>query len=328
MVKQVSKLFSIIIPIFNEEENLPILINEILEVMKDNKYSFEVILIDDGSRDRSWEVMEGLAQKHKELKLIGLKRNFGQTPAIMAGMEQASGEFLVMMDGDLQNDPADIPLLFSKIKEGFDIVSGWRKDRQDKAITRKVPSWVANWIIRKVSGVNLHDLGCSLKIYRRSVMQGIKLYGEMHRFIPIHAHWLGAKITEQVVNHRSRKHGQSKYGLERVMKVFLDIIFIKFFSSYIYRPIHFFGKLGIYSAILSIISFLGLLYHKFIIGTSFIRSPLILLTVLFIILSIMTILIGLLAEILVRILHEQRSFSGYVIEKKVNFTRSGQNSQN
>jgi glycosyltransferase involved in cell wall biosynthesis len=235
----------------------------------------------------------------------------------MAGIDHARGETIVIMDADLQNDPSDIPAMVEKLDEGFDIISGWRLNRKDKTFTRKIPSKAANFLIRLLSGVHVHDLGCSLKVYRADILKQIKLYGEMHRFIPIYAHMMGAKIGEVVVNHRKRNYGASKYGMERIIKVVLDIVFLKFFLGYISKPIHFFGRIGLYHLIISGLAFIGLLYHKFIIGTSFIRSPLLLLSAMFFILGEVIIFVGILAEILIRVFHEQRQYPGYIVDEVI-----------
>jgi glycosyltransferase involved in cell wall biosynthesis len=245
---------SFIIPCFNEVENLPRLLPELLRVIDENRLSAEIVIVDDGSKDGSFDVLREHAEHDPRLKVVRFRRNFGQTAAMVAGIDHAQGEILVLMDADLQNDPSDVPKLLEKIREGYDVVSGWRRDRKDKWLTRRVPSQIANWIISRISGVRLHDYGCTLKAYRRSALEGVNLYGEMHRFIPIYASWSGGKVTEMVVNHRPRVAGVSKYGLGRTFKVILDLVTVKFLGSYSTKPIYFFGGFGL---ILFLIGFGG-----------------------------------------------------------------------
>ena len=238
---------SILIPIYDERDNIAPLHDRLTGVLKDIGDDYEVIFINDGSSDGSAEVLDGLAEKDPRTRVIHMRRNYGQTAAIMAAVHHSRGDVLIPMDGDQQNDPADIPRLLEKLDEGYDVVSGWRKDRKDKAITRLMPSRVANWIISWVMGVWLHDYGCTLKAYRRGVIENVRLYGEMHRFIPIYAAWEGARVTEIPVIHHARTHGASKYGLGRVIRVLLDILVIYFIDRSFDRPIQFFGKIGLLS---------------------------------------------------------------------------------
>lgn len=305
---------SVVIPVFNEQGNLEKIYRQITDSLQ-SKYSFEIIFIDDGSTDGSYRVLEDIHLKDSRVKVIIFRRNFGQTAAMSAGFNHAKADVIVPLDADGQNDPADIPALVEKLKEGYDIVSGWRKDRKDRTISRKIPSMMANWLIGKMTGVKLHDYGCSLKAYKRQVLETINLYGEMHRFIPAIASWSGAKITEMVVNHRPRVAGVAKYGLERTMKVFLDLMTVKFLGSYATKPIYIFGGLGIFSGFAAIICGLAILYMKFISSEHLAmnRNPLLLLTAILIITTIQLILMGLLAEMIVRTYHESQKRPIYVI---------------
>ena len=236
---------SIVVAVFNEEESLPPLCEQLDRVMRGLGKRYEIILVDDGSRDRSWEVMLEMAARHPCLRLIRFRRNFGQTPALAAGFDAAEGEVVVTLDADLQNDPADIPMLLDHIAGGVDVVSGWRKDRQDRFLDRKLPSMIANGLISRITGVHLHDYGCSLKAYRRDIIKNLKLYGEMHRFVPALASWVGGRIDEVPVRHHARKFGKSKYGISRTFRVVLDLMTVKFLLQYSTRPIQIFGKTGL-----------------------------------------------------------------------------------
>jgi glycosyltransferase involved in cell wall biosynthesis len=236
---------SIVVAVYNEEESLPPLCEQLDRVMRGLKKSYEIILVDDGSRDDSWPVMLRLAQQYPCLHLIRFRRNFGQTPAIAAGFDAAAGEVVITLDADLQNDPADIPMLLERIASGVDVVSGWRKDRQDRFLDRKLPSMLANALISRITGVHLHDYGCSLKAYRRDIIKNLKLYGEMHRFVPALASWVGGKIEEVPVRHHARRFGASKYGISRTLRVVLDLMTVKFILQYSTRPIQIFGRIGL-----------------------------------------------------------------------------------
>jgi glycosyltransferase involved in cell wall biosynthesis len=307
---------SVIIPVYNEQDNLENIYHQTVSAL-DGKYSFEIIFIDDGSSDGGCKILEQLYNKDERVRVIMFRRNFGQTAAMSAGFQNARGNVIVPLDADGQNDPADIPALVKKLDDGFDIVSGWRKDRKDKTITRKIPSMLANKLICKITGVSLHDFGCSLKAYRREVMETTKLYGEMHRFIPAIANWSGAKITEMVVNHHPRTTGKAKYGLERIVKVLLDLMTVKFLGSYATKPLYIFGGLGIFSGILSFVCGLLVLYMKFIsaehLGMN--RNPLLLLSAILFIASFQLILMGLLAEMIVRTYHESQNRPIYTVRK-------------
>ncbi|OGC47101.1 MAG: glycosyl transferase [Candidatus Portnoybacteria bacterium RIFCSPLOWO2_01_FULL_43_11] len=310
---------SLIIPFYNEEENLPFLVEKLNQVLPSLGKTFEVIFIDDGSDDNGFDILKSLLTNKNNWRIIRLRKNFGQTAAWAAGLDETKGEIIVIMDSDLENDPSDILLLLSKIDEGYDIVSGWRKNRwANNPLSRRLTSRLANWLIAKISGVKLHDFGCSLKAYRQEVLKDVKLYGEMHRFLAILASWQGAKIAEVVVNFTPRQFGHSKYGLERIIKVILDLIVIKFLSGYFTKPIYFFGRVGIFSIILSFLTFLLSVYYKFWGGKTFIETPLPVLTALFFIVGIILILIGLLAEMVMRVYHESRDRKIYVIKEKYN----------
>ena len=310
---------SILIPIYNEQESVSPLLDEIIAVVNDLKNDYEIICVNDGSSDESEKILCDIAINNNNLKIINFRRNYGQTAALMAAITHSSGDLLVPMDGDLQNDPKDIPMLIDKINEGYDVVSGWRVERKDNKTSRLLPSKIANWLISKISGVNLHDYGCTLKAYKRNVIENIRLYGEMHRFIPIYAFWEGAKITELPVNHRVRQYGESKYGLSRIVRVILDMILIRFLQKAFDRPIQFFGKMGIYSIGFAAISGIYAVILKMFYDTSFIQTPLPLLAVFLTLSGILFILLGLIAEIQIRIYYEGQSKMPYQISNKKNF---------
>jgi glycosyltransferase involved in cell wall biosynthesis len=307
---------SIVAPLFNEQDNLRPLYHQITETLTD-KYNYELIFVDDGSTDSSFTVLTQLQKTDPKVRVIRFRKNFGQTAALSAGFANARGKIIVAIDADLHNDPADIPQLLAKLDEGFDVVSGWREKRHDNAITRLIPSVIANWLIAGITGVKLHDFGCTLKAYRRDVLAEIKLYGEMHRFIPALASWSGAKICEMPVNHRPRTKGAAKYGLERTLKVILDLITIKFLGSFSTKPIYIFGGLGLATALGAIVTGLAVLYQKFISSSHLPmnRNPLLVLTTLLIATTIQFILMGLLAELLVRTYHESQNRPTYVIKE-------------
>ena len=313
-----SGLLSIVIPVFNEEDNIDPLYEQLGTVMPSLGHPFEIIVINDHSTDRTAERLDAIAAKDERLKVIHFKRNFGQTAAMMAGIDFASGSIIIPMDGDLQNDPSDIPKLLAKLDEGFDVCSGWRKDRQDNALRRNLPSKIANFLISRISGVHLHDYGCTLKAYKRDVIKDVKLYGEMHRFIPIYSAWQGAKVTEIPVTHHARQHGVSKYGINRTFKVVLDLIVIKFLEQYAGKPIHLFGSFGLLNIFLSMVSFVVMVYLKFFQETNFSRTPLPMLAVLFLIVGTQSILLGLIAELLNRTYYESQNKSVYLIKATKN----------
>ncbi len=305
---------SVVVPLLNEQDNIGPLYEQITQTLTD-VYNYEIIFIDDGSSDNSFNVLTKLQKTDAGMRVICFRKNFGQTAALSAGFAHARGKVIVAIDADLQNDPADIPEMLAKLDEGFDVVSGWRKKRHDNAITRLLPSKIANWLIAKITGVKLHDFGCTLKVYRREVLAEIKLYGEMHRFIPALASWSGARIAEMVVNHRPRTAGTAKYGLGRTLKVILDLITVKFLGSYSTKPIYIFGGMGLVSGLGAIASGLVVIYQKFEHNFSMNRNPLLVLTALLIATTIQFILMGLLAELLVRTYHESQNRPTYVIKE-------------
>ncbi|MBF0138940.1 MAG: glycosyltransferase family 2 protein [Magnetococcales bacterium] len=313
-------MLSVIIPVYNEEKNIVPLCQDLLTVLESITLPFEVILIDDGSMDHSQKRLQEVAAWNPSFKIIRFRRNFGQTAAIMAGIEHSQGSIIIPMDSDRQNDPKDIPRLLEKLNEGYDVVSGWRKERKDNSLVRTLPSRIANRLISKISGVVLHDYGCTIKAYRRSVIHGVKLYGEMHRFIPIYAHWMGASVTELEVSHHAREFGLSKYGLNRIVKVILDLIVVRFLDRYFVKPIYLFGSFGLLALLLSFLSGGYALYLKFIENTSLISTPLPLASVMAFMIGIMAILLGLVAEMLVRTYFESQGRSAYLVQTTTNFS--------
>ena len=310
---------SLVVPVYNEQDNLPLLFEAINKVMPTMNRTWEVILVDDGSQDNSLAVLNEYAKKDPaHVRVISFRRNFGQTAAIAAGLDYAQGEIIVLLDADMQNDPADIPMMLAKLDEGYDLVSGWRKSRKDNAITRNFPSMIANRIISRVTGVHLHDYGCTLKAYRRDVLEGFRLYGEMHRFIPVYAHSVGAKITEMTVNHHPRKHGKTKYGLERTAKVVLDLFTVKFLISYSSKPIYLFGGAGGFLMVISAIIMLYLFVRRIFFLVAIATSPLLQMSAMFFILGFQSILLGLIAELLVRTYHESQRKPTYTIRTMIN----------
>jgi len=315
-------MLSVTIPIYNECDSIRPLFEKLHSVMEREKLEWEVIFVNDGSVDGSDEVLDEIAAQNPEVKVVHFRRNFGQTAAMMAGFDHASGDVIVPMDGDFQNDPEDIPKMLAKLEEGYDVVSGWRRDRQDNAVTRNLPSIMANKLISFISGVRLHDFGCSLKAYRRDVIEGVRLYGEMHRFLPIYASWHGARISEVIVNHFKRSSGQSKYGLERVIKVLFDLMVVKFLDSYQMKPMYLFGMCGFGSLGLGAVAFIWMLYLNLIEGKPFITTPLPLLTVFFIMTGVLCVLMGLLAEMIMRTFFESQGKSIYMVRETRNFRDS------
>ena len=310
---------SVIVPIYNEEESINRLLLRLFEVLDRLEHRFEIIAVNDGSRDGSLALLRTAALQRPELKLVNFRRNYGQTAAMMAGIDHASGDIIVAIDADLQNDPDDIPALLDKLEEGFVVVSGWRKQRQDAAIRRNFVSKVANRVISRISGVALSDYGCTLKVYRKEVIKGVRLYGEMHRFIPIYAAWQGARVTELPVRHHPRQFGQSKYGLERILKVVLDLMVVKFLDRHFVKPIYVFGGFALFSFALSGLAALYMFYLKFAEGLSMILTPLPLLSAMGFLVGVMSLLMGLLAEMLVRIYFESQNRSPYLVKDLTNF---------
>ncbi len=305
---------SVVAPLLDEQDNLPTLYEQVKQALE-GRYEYELIFIDDGSTDGSFDILKGLHAADPKVRVIRFRRNFGQTAALSAGFAHARGDIVVALDADLQNDPADIPMLLAKLDEGYDVVSGWRKKRHDKALTRRLPSRIANCLISRITNVRLHDYGCTLKAYRRDVLAETRLYGEMHRFIPALASWSGAKVTECVVNHRPRMAGKAKYGLGRTLKVVLDLITVKFLGSFSTKPIYVFGGLGLFTTLLAILFGWLVIYQKLARGTDMSGNPLLILTAVLVITSVQFILMGLLAELLVRTYHESQNRPTYVIRE-------------
>jgi len=309
---------SIIVPVYNEEESIGLLYKAVEKSVSTMGIPWELILVDDGSQDNSLDKIKGIVKEHPDhASAVVLRRNFGQTAAIEAGIDHSKGEIIVLLDADLQNDPADIPIMVKKLAEGYDLVSGWRFHRQDKFLTRTLPSRIANSLISAVTGVKLHDYGCTLKAYRREVLTGFRLYGEMHRFIPVYANSVGAKIVEVKVHHHGRKFGKAKYGLERTFKVLLDLFTVKFLTSYSSKPIYLFGGTGIAMITLSTISLLYLGIRRIVTKISPFSSPLFTIAVMIAIMGFQSILMGLIAELLVRTYHESQNKPVYTVREVI-----------
>ena len=310
---------SIVIPVYNEVDSLPLLSQSIHAAMDPlPNLCWEMVFVDDGSQDGSLEVLESLAAVDPEHTcLVALRRNFGQTAALSAGIDNAQGDVIVLLDADLQNDPDDIPLMLEKIEQGYDVVSGWRIDRQDAFISRTFPSHVANALISYITGVRLHDYGCTLKAYRREVLTGFRLYGEMHRFIPAYAYSVGANIIEMPVRHHPRKFGKTKYGIDRTIKVILDLFTVKFMMSYALKPIYLFGGAGLGLILISAIMLIFLIVRKLMFTTSMFESPLFQMSTMIMILGVQSILMGLIAELLVRTYHESQHKPTYTVRKVI-----------
>ncbi len=313
-IKPSKESVSIVIPVLDEEQSLTPLYKAIKEAMGGLERDYEIIFVDDGSTDATFDTLRDLHAIDDHVVVVSFRRNFGQTAAIAAGFEYARHDIIVTMDADLQNDPADIPKLLENI-EGFDIVSGWRKKRKDPFLTRKLPSTIANWLISKVTGVPLHDYGCTLKAYRKEAIANVRLYGEMHRFIPAIASWYGASITEMETTHHPRRFGRSKYGLSRIVRVFLDLITVKFLQSFSTRPIHAFGPIGLLLGLLGFFLSLYLSVDKLVFGHNIGGRPLLLLAILFMILGVQLIIMGLLGEMLARVYHESQDKPIFTIKR-------------
>ena len=295
---------SIVIPLYNEEENVEQLYTQLKAALEGVGREYEIIIVDDGSTDGSFDILKRLHEGDERLKVIRFRRNFGQTAAFAAGFDRSQGQVVITLDADLQNDPADIPLLLEKIEEGYDVVSGWRLHRKDPFLTRRLPSMIANWLISQVTGVHLHDYGCSLKAYRREVVKNVQLYGELHRFIPAIANWMGVSVAEVPVRHYARRFGKSKYGLSRTARVLLDLLTVRFLLSYSTRPIHIFGGLGLISFVVGIGLGGYLSFVKFALGQKIGDRPLLLLAILLMMLGVQLISMGLLGELVVRTYYE------------------------
>jgi glycosyltransferase involved in cell wall biosynthesis len=311
---------SVIVPVYNEIGNLAELEKQLFAVLERLGRSYEVVMIDDGSSDGSTAWLKAAAALRPEMKLVLFRRNYGQTAAMMAGIDHSSGEIIVSIDADLQNDPADIPALLAKLEEGYDVVSGWRRDRKDAAIRRNLVSRWANRLISWISNVHLHDYGCTLKAYRREVVDGTRLYGEMHRFIPIYANWMGAKLVEMPVSHRPRLSGKSKYGLNRIGKVILDLVVVTFLDRFFVKPIYLFGGFGLASLVMSGLCGFLLIYLRLFHNVYMIQTPLPLLAAMTFLVGILSILMGLVAEILVRTYFESQGRAAYRVRSLVNLS--------
>lgn len=310
---------SIVVPVYNEAPNLTELCREVISLLDGHGLEFELILIDDGSRDDSFAIMQSLARKETRCKVIRLRRNFGQTAAMAAGFEAAAGEIIIPMDGDLQNNPADIPRLLAKLEEGYDVVSGWRKSRKDTFLSRKLPSVLANRLISRMTDVPLHDYGCTLKAYRKEILNQVRLYGELHRFVPALAFQSGARVTEIPVDHRPRTAGESKYGIDRVLRVVLDLITVKFLLKYSTRPLQLFGKWAFWSFGLALVTFLTTIYMKYGEGLSLNRNPLLILSAFLLFSGVQFITLGLLGELVTRTYHEVQDKPIYSVRERINF---------
>jgi glycosyltransferase involved in cell wall biosynthesis len=314
---------SLVVPVFNEQDNLHLLFDAVYATMNSLGRAWEIVLVDDGSQDKSLSILREYAEKDPEhVRVVAFRRNYGQTAAIAAGLDYSSGEIIVLLDADMQNDPSDIPMMLAKLDEGYDLVSGWRKNRKDNAFTRNFPSMIANWVISRVTGVHLHDYGCTLKAYRRDVLEGFRLYGEMHRFIPVYASSVGAHITEVTVNHHPRKFGRTKYGLERTAKVILDLFTVKFLVSYSSKPIYIFGGTGGLLMIISAIIMGYLMVRRLFFLVAVTGSPLFQTSVMFFILGFQSLLMGLIAELLVRTYHESQRKPTYTIRTRINLDKN------
>lgn len=308
---------SVILPIYNEAQGIPELFEETQKAI--STFDYEIIAVNDGSKDNSYEVLKQYAEKDKRIKVINLKKNYGQTAAINAGIQNTAGEIIVLMDSDLENLPSDIPHLIAKLDEGYDVVSGWRQKRwKGQFLTRKMPSLMANSLISKISGVKLHDYGCTLKAYRKDVINEVRLYGQMHRFIPVYCKWQGGKVTEMPVDYQPRKYGKSNYGISRTYKVILDLVLIKFLDKYMQRPIHFFGGAGFLSIAFSLLTFSIAVYFKVTRQKDFVETPLPIMTAVFFIVGVLMILMGIIAEILMRTYYEAQQKFPFTIKNKLN----------
>lgn len=316
---------SVFLPVYNEEPNLLPLHDKLDKALKALGRSAEIVYVDDGSTDRSLKILREIAQLDSRVRVVALRRNYGQTAAMAAGIDAAKGDVLIPMDADLQNDPADITRLLNKLDEGYDVVSGWRKNRKDKMITRKIPSMLANRLISWIGGVPLHDYGCSLKAYRRESLQDVRLYGEMHRFIPIYAAWAGARVTEIPVEHHARTMGKSKYGLSRTIKVVFDLMTIKFMASYQTKPIYVFGTFGMLAFAISILSGLYAVFLKIFHRADFVQTPLPILSIVMFAVGVQFLLMGLLAEMLVRTYHESQAKAIYSVRERLGFPKTDRN---
>ena len=312
---------SVVVPVYQENENVELLYREITSAMEQAEIDFEMVIVDDGSNDGTVEQLQGIAEDER-VKLVLFRRNYGQTAAMNAGINHATGQYIVTMDGDLQNDPRDIPMMIKKLDEGYDLVHGWRKNRQDKFLSRKLPSKLANWLISRTTGFPIHDLGCTLKAMRREIAQELELYGEMHRFIPILADQLGAKSLEVVTHHRARQFGTTKYGIGRTFRVILDLITVRYMQKYFASPMKLFGMIGIWIGMLAMGSVFLAIAMKAVWGTDMTGNPMLLLGILSAVLSVQFFSLGLIGEVAARIYYSQHDRQNYRVRKLVNFDRS------
>jgi len=308
---------SVVVPIYNEVDSIPRLIDAISSTLKPTNITYEIICVDDGSKDGSRKLLKEIAEQRTDLRAVLLRRNYGQTPAMAAGFEYARGEIIVTMDGDLQNDPTDIPRVIAKLEEGYDLVSGWRQKRQDDALTRLLPSKIANWLIGQVTGVQLHDYGCSLKAYRSEIVSDLNLYGELHRFLPVLAFIEGARITEIPVLHHARQYGTSKYGLSRTFRVIMDLMTIFFMKKFLTRPMHVFGLFGIISMFLGTVLGMYLTFLKLGLGQAIGQRPLLMLAVLLLLTGVQLFCFGILSELMMRTYHESQNRPIYRVREVV-----------
>jgi glycosyltransferase involved in cell wall biosynthesis len=311
---------SVVVPVFNEEENIASLHQQLTAVLKPLGRDYEIICVDDGSSDRSFELLSELAKQDHSVKVIQFRRNFGQTAGFSAGFDYSQGDVVITIDADLQNDPAGIPLLLDKIDEGYDLVSGWRANRQDPFLSRRLPSLIANWLIAKTTGVQVHDRGCSLRAHRREVVKQMRLYGELHRFIPDMASWVGVTMAEVPVNHRPRRFGRSKYGISRTFRVILDLITVRFLLSYSTRPIHIFGSMGLMSFLIGSGMGIYLTVLKVVTGQEIGGRPLLMLAVLLMLVGVQMVAMGLLGELIVRAYHESQNKPIYTVREIIDHT--------
>ena len=318
--KEAIKKVSIVVPAYNEETSLKVLLDELGYFLKSFEYNYEIVFVDDGSTDNSYNILKDAALKNPNYKVLRLRRNYGQSAALLAAIDNSTGDVIVPLDADLQNDPNEIPKLLNLISEGYDLVSGWRKNRQDRMLDRKIPSMIANKLISLVSGIKLHDYGCSLKAYKKDVLDGVRLYGELHRFLPICASWNGAKVAEIEVNHRPRIFGKSKYGITRTYKVVLDLIVLKFLSDYSTKPIYFFGGFASVCFISSILLAIWAFYLKLFRNIDLDGTPLLIFSAVFVIVSVQLLLIGILADLVMRTYFESQDKKTYQIKESVNLS--------
>ena len=306
---------TVVVPVYNEEESIPELYSQLTQVLSRLDRTYEILIIDDGSKDNSFELLKELHERDHHVRVIQFRRNFGQTAAFAAGFEHARGDVIITIDADLQNDPNDIPKLLEKMDEGYDIVSGWRIDRKDPFFSRRLPSMIANRLISETTSVRLHDYGCSLKAYSREVAKNVNLYGEMHRFIPALASWMGTRTAEIPVNHRARQFGKSKYGISRTVRVFLDMLTVRFLLSYSTRPLHVFGSIGLVTSGMGILVGLYLTFVKIFFGQDIGSRPLLMLAILLIVIGVQMVTMGLLGEMVARTYHEAQGKRIYVVRE-------------